>query len=201
MTPRTRRSGCVRGVAGCVEIKFLDVTPARWRASDSLVDFHTQEGLPRDDDENLQTRCVSFRTLPDVPEPPRPPKVRASRFRGAADLANLIAPYGTEKDSLGAMGAAVRPPHENTSPSRLIGYRRTTTAPPSRGIGWSAPRRSARIIGRRSPRRTGRKCALLNTTSAILRTCLPRIIACIGTVLSATTRWVYQTLASRRRST
>ena len=40
--------------------------------------------------------------------------MRASRFRGAADLANLIAPYGTEKDGLKAMGAAVRPPHENT---------------------------------------------------------------------------------------
>ena len=129
---------CGRGVAGCVEITFLDVTPARWRASDSLVDFHTQEGAtrclpPEDDDENLQTRCVSFRTLPDVPEPPRPPKVRASRFRGAADLANLIAPYGTEKDSLAAMGAAVRPPHpsQNTVAVKVRGYR-VGTAPRQR---------------------------------------------------------------------
>ena len=89
------------------------------------VDFHTQEGAtrclpPEDDDDNLQTRCVSFRTLPDVPEPPKPPKVRASRFRGAADLANLIAPYGTAKDPLGAMGAAVRPPQENTVAVKVV---------------------------------------------------------------------------------
>jgi hypothetical protein len=75
---------------------------------------------PEEDDENLQTRCVSFRTLPDVPEPPKPPKVRASRFRGAADLANLIAPHGTAKDPLSAMGAAVRPPQENTVAVKIV---------------------------------------------------------------------------------
>ena len=58
--------------------------------------------------------CVFQNTAGRAGAAARPPKVRASRFRGAADLANLIAPYGTEKDNLTAMGAAVRPPHENT---------------------------------------------------------------------------------------
>ena len=75
---------------------------------------------PEDDDENLQTRCVSFRTLSDCPDPPRAPRVRALRFRGAGDLAKLIAPQGSTKDNLRAMGAAIKPPDATTVAVKVV---------------------------------------------------------------------------------
>ena len=57
-----------------------------------------------------ETRAVSFRTPPAAPDAPRPPKVRATRLRGAADIAPLIKPPGSTRDDIGSLAAATRPP-------------------------------------------------------------------------------------------